>query len=128
MGRNGLPPGDPLRDRDGAAAPLVRRSARPAAPPQPGAAARGVLMERVPHGHQDRDGVAARQPLPGRRAARRAQGRTGLRPLRPDRDRGPLRRAPLPRRGRGLHPPPPPPPTPPPNNPPPPPPPRRAPP
>ena len=103
MGRNGLPPGDPLRDRGGAAAPLVRRSTRPAAPPQPGAAARGVLMERVPHRHQDRDGVAARQPLPGRRAARRTQGRAGLRPLRPDRDRGPLRRAQLRRRGRVHH-------------------------
>ena len=57
-----------------------------------GRAGRGVPVVRAAHRHQDRDGVAARQHLPSRAAAGRAQGRAGVRPVRPHHHRGPLPR------------------------------------
>ena len=92
LGRDRLPPSRRTPRPGAAAAPLAGRRPGPAAPADPGAAARGVLVVRVPHRHQDRHRVPARQHLPGRRAAGRPQGRAGLRPVRPDRHRGPLRR------------------------------------
>ena len=72
-------------------------------------AARGVLVERTAHRPQDRHGVAARQHLPGRPVPGPAQGRAGLRPVRPDQHRGPLagqaRRAGHPARHRPPRPP-----------------------
>ena len=54
-----------FRDRAAAAGPVGRGSG-PAAAAVPGAAAGGVPVVRAAHGHEDRDRVLARQPLPGR--------------------------------------------------------------
>ena len=71
----------PLERFDAAGAPRAA---------DPGPVARGVLVVAGADRHQDRDGVAARQQLRGRRRAGRPQGRAGVRPVRPDPDRGPL--------------------------------------
>jgi transposase InsO family protein len=90
LGRAGLPPPRAPRDCPDAAGALQRRG-HPRRP-HAGRAARGVPLGRDPHGDQDRDRVAARQPLRGRRRPDRAQDRAGLRPLRPQRPRGALPR------------------------------------
>ena len=53
---------------------------------------RGVPVVAVAHRHQDRDGVAARQHLPGRTGAGRPQGRAGVLPVQPRGHRGALPR------------------------------------
>ena len=66
---------DPFRDRADAAGPLGGRlgpAGRAPAMPTAGDLTEAFLWSRVPHGHQDRDRVAARQHLPGRRRAGRA--------------------------------------------------------
>jgi len=85
LGRAGLPPAGPHRDRHDAAGPVPgRRAARP----HPGRPAhRGVPMGGMAHRHLDRDGQPARQPLPGRRGAGRGPGGAGVRPVRPHRHR-----------------------------------------
>ena len=50
------------------------------------------LWSRIPRGDQDRHRVAARQHLPGRPGAGRAQGGAGVLPVRPGNRRGPLPR------------------------------------
>ena len=52
-------------------------------------AAGGVLVVRAAQGGQDGPGPDARQRLPGRRVAGRADAGAGLRPVRPGPDRGP---------------------------------------
>ena len=71
--------------------PLERFDAAGAPPlPTPALLREAFLWSPGADGHQDRDGVAARQQLRGRRRARGPQGRAGVRPVRPDPDRGPL--------------------------------------
>jgi Integrase core domain len=55
-------------------------------------AAGGVPVVGAAQGDEDRPGLPARQLLPGRRVARRAVPRAGLRPVRPGACRGPGRR------------------------------------
>ena len=98
LGRDRLPPTGTLqRDRPGAAGTLARR--RPLPGSRAGRPGRGVPLVRAPHGLQDRPRLAARQPLPGRPRAGRAEGRARLRPVRPDLPAGPPRRN---RRGHGA--------------------------
>ena len=110
VGRNGLSPPGAFRNRAGTLAAVGGRlERRRAAAARTRPAARGVLVERTPHRPQDRHGVAARQHLPGRPVPGPAQGRAGLRPVRPDQHRGPLagqaRRAGRPARHRPPRPP-----------------------
>ena len=92
LGRDRLPPPDPLRDRPGPARPLERR--RPVPDPEHRRAGRGLPLGRTAHRHQDRAGVAAGQHLPGRPAAGRAPRRAGVRPVRPHPHPGPAARGP----------------------------------
>src|SRR3954454_5919900 len=92
LGRDRLPPPDPLRDRPGPARPLERRW--PVSDPEHRRAGRGVPLGGTPHRHQDRAGVAAGQHLPGRPAAGRAPRRAGVRPVRPRPHPGPAPRRP----------------------------------
>src|SRR3954447_1745544 len=92
LGRDRLPPPDPLRDRPGPARPLERRW--PVSDPEHRRAGRGVPLGGTPHRHQDRAGVAAGQHLPGRPAAGRAPRRAGVRPVRPHPHPGPAPRHP----------------------------------
>ena len=92
LGRDRLPPPDPLRDRPGPARPLERRW--PVSDPEHRRAGRGVPLGGTPHRHQDRAGVAAGQHLPGRPAAGRAPRRAGVRPVRPHPHPGPAPRRP----------------------------------
>ena len=79
-----------------------RRRSRGSTPPARRAADRGaarsVLVVRADR-DEDRDGVAARQQIRGRRRAGGPQGRAGVRPVRPGRDRG---RIPAPRFGLAV--------------------------
>ncbi len=49
--------------------------------PTPALLREAFLWSQEPHGHQDRDGVAARQPIRSRCRARGPQGRAGVRPV-----------------------------------------------
>ena len=71
----------PLARFDAAGAPAL---------PTPALLREAFLWSPGADGDQDRDGVAARQPIRGRPGAGRPQGRAGVRPVRPDPDRGPL--------------------------------------
>src|SRR6266536_3291041 len=64
---------------------------------------RGVPVVAMACRHQDRDGVAARQHLPGRTGAGRAEGRAGVLPVRPGNHRRALPRRPLRPRGTAPH-------------------------
>jgi hypothetical protein len=59
VGRDGLPPTRPLRDRAGPHRALAGRTAEPAAAAVRGPVARGVPVVRGPHRHQDRKRVPA---------------------------------------------------------------------
>ena len=61
-----------------------------AATAEPGRTPRGVPVERDPTCHQDPLGQPSRQPLRGRPRPGRRPRAAALRPLRPDRHRGPL--------------------------------------
>ena len=86
LGRNLLPPHGAFRNRADPAGPLVSRWPGRAA--RPGGAHRGVPVGGAPPGDQDRDRLAARQPLRGRPGAGRPEGGVGVRPVRFDPHRG----------------------------------------
>ena len=96
LGPHRLPPAGALRDRAAAPGPVRLGLARRhrTAPAQPRPAAAGVPLDRRPAGHQDSHRVPAGKHLRRRPRPRRAQGRAGLRPGRPDPHRGLLARHP----------------------------------
>ena len=85
----GLPPARALRDR--ADADRAVRGGGPPALPTPALLREAFLWQRDADGHQDRDRVAARQPVRGRRGARSAGGcELVFDPFDLTADRGPL--------------------------------------
>ena len=94
---SGLPPPGAFRDRADTRWPVGTTAGRPVGhgPVMPSAQAltEAFLWSAAADRHQDRDGVAARQHLPGRTRPGRPQGRAGVLPVQPGTHRVRYRRA-----------------------------------